>query len=301
MRRLCRLAPAFSAPPPDPPDAVRAPSVRCRCLFVGTPVTGRSCAVYGQASRSGGRAPHGAGRAIFRIPSCLKPFPCSFRCATSSALLRGGRWSPRCWADSPLGVLDIFDFGRDTSCASYEIVYVTRDVPRSVFFASATPVPLRRSGRLAPFGKPGRVVCDTRTPRPIGREGNHFLRSPAKPACITASPAGTGPASPAMRAGVAEAGRDECRHRFGGWGRRHGDFLPDVGWFANGFLERSPVATHPAASSDGSGNADEPRPSDVAPWGKTGFGCAAFIAGSAGLGTIGRYQHFGAKPADTGW
>src|SRR5690606_27849739 len=118
------------------------------------------------------------------------------RCGTKTCRCGFSRFDPgrrEHRTDSPLVRFAIFEFGRDTSSASNELVYVARDASRSVCFS-------------------------THVPPSFGREGNHCLRSPARPACITASPTGTGPASPAMLTGVAEAERGDCRHRFWGGG-----------------------------------------------------------------------------------
>src|SRR3546814_7737033 len=67
--------------------------------------------------------------------------------------------------------------------------------------AAWTLSPLRKA---RPF-----CVRHTHAPPYFEREGNHFLRSPTSLACITTGPAVTGPASPAMLTGVAEAERDD--------------------------------------------------------------------------------------------
>ena len=91
---------------------------------------------------------------------------------------------------------------------------MTRDVSRSVCFSTQ----LRflcgdmefNSVEMSTDAIPG-CVRHTHAPPIERREGNHFLRSPWHPVCIRTVRQITGPASPVMRTGVAEAGRVDCK------------------------------------------------------------------------------------------
>ncbi len=92
-----------------------------------------------------------------------------------------------------------------------EVLYVTHAVSRSVVFP-------RNSGPSAAiqasFETSYRMCATHARPSLFRREADHFLRSPRLCACITALDRITGPTSPAMRAGVAEAGRGRV---YGWW------------------------------------------------------------------------------------
>jgi hypothetical protein len=93
-----------------------------------------------------------------------------------------------------------------------EFLYVTLGVSRSVCFSTQLRSVCSGKGCYVRADNPDRDVCDTRTPPYLEGEADHFLRSPRCPACITTVHRITDPTSPAMRAGVAEAGRQDCRH-----------------------------------------------------------------------------------------
>ena len=123
--------------------------------------------------------------------------------------------------------------------------YVTRDVSRSVFFASATPVPLQRPPYR--FYYRGRFVCGTRTPRDARGETTFCAALQNRLASPQVLPA-PAPLRRRCVTGVAEAGRQKSNDSEGPGMK--GDEIPPIPLFRLAWsLETIPAARGDRAST----------------------------------------------------